>query len=130
MDAVDQRDLDAAVEVNMRAWVDGPYRSAGQVDPDVRTRIATMQRDGFLNTREFATRWREEPLVTALEHRLGEIHTEALVLWASSTCSSSATRRRCSPTGSGGRGCTSFATRLTPPRSSGLAPSARLWFRS
>jgi pimeloyl-ACP methyl ester carboxylesterase len=52
MDAIAKRDLDAAVEVNVRTWVDGPHRAPKQVDPDLRARIAQMQRDAFINTRD------------------------------------------------------------------------------
>lgn len=47
VEALDRGDLDAAVEVNLRAWVDGPARDAGAVDPDVRAFIGRMQRDAF-----------------------------------------------------------------------------------
>ncbi len=37
-------DLDAAVEVTLRTWVDGPARKPEDVDPAVRKRVAEMQR--------------------------------------------------------------------------------------
>jgi pimeloyl-ACP methyl ester carboxylesterase len=80
IDAIASGDLDAAVEVSVHAWVDGPHRTADQVDPEVRARVATMQRDAFVNTRDFAARWSEDPLVGSLEGRLGEIATPTLVL--------------------------------------------------
>ena len=40
-------DLDAAVEVSLRTWVDGPRREAEDVDPEVRARVAEMQRRMF-----------------------------------------------------------------------------------
>jgi pimeloyl-ACP methyl ester carboxylesterase len=39
-----------------------------------------MQRDAFLNTREFAADWREEPLVTDLADKLTTIAGRTLVL--------------------------------------------------
>ena len=45
--ALDRGDLDAAVEVNLRAWVDGPVRSPDAVDPGLRSFVGTMQRDAF-----------------------------------------------------------------------------------
>jgi 3-oxoadipate enol-lactonase len=36
-DAVARGDLDAAVEVNLRMWVDGPNRRPDEVDPSVRS---------------------------------------------------------------------------------------------
>jgi len=37
-------DLDACVELNLRTWVDGPGRSAGDVDVGMRARVGEMQR--------------------------------------------------------------------------------------
>ncbi len=37
-------DLGACVELNLRTWVDGPARSADEVDPRVRARVGEMQR--------------------------------------------------------------------------------------
>jgi pimeloyl-ACP methyl ester carboxylesterase len=45
--AVDRGDLDAAVELNLRLWVDGPRRGPGAVDPAVRAFVGEMQRDAF-----------------------------------------------------------------------------------
>lgn len=47
VDALDRGDLDAAVEVNLRAWVDGPERPAGTVDPAMRDLVGRMQREAF-----------------------------------------------------------------------------------
>ena len=80
MEAIEKRGLEAAVEVNLRAWVDGPHRKSDQVNPDVRARIATMQRDAFVNTREFAASWQEEMLISDLANRLGQISVTTLVL--------------------------------------------------
>lgn len=46
-EALDRGDLDAAVEVNLRVWVDGPARSPEQVDPGVRAHVEAMQRRAF-----------------------------------------------------------------------------------
>lgn len=40
-------DLDAAVELNLRVWVDGPHRGADEVDPAVRRRVSEMKRNAF-----------------------------------------------------------------------------------
>jgi 3-oxoadipate enol-lactonase len=45
--ALDGGDIEAAVEVNLRAWVDGPSRSVEAVDPALRAFVGTMQRDAF-----------------------------------------------------------------------------------
>jgi 3-oxoadipate enol-lactonase len=47
VDALDRGDLDAAVEVNLRAWVDGPNRAPDAVDPDLRAFVGRMQREAF-----------------------------------------------------------------------------------
>ena len=47
IDALDRGDLDGAVEVNLRAWVDGPSRPSDAVDPDVRAFVGRMQREAF-----------------------------------------------------------------------------------
>jgi len=36
-------DLQGATELNLRTWVDGPHRSAGQVNPEMRAAIGQMQ---------------------------------------------------------------------------------------
>jgi pimeloyl-ACP methyl ester carboxylesterase len=56
MDAFDEEeerlleagDMAGATELNMRMWVDGPFRSEGQVNQEVRARIAEMQYQAFL----------------------------------------------------------------------------------
>ena len=47
IDALDRGDLDAAVEINLRAWADGPNRSPDALDPEVRAFIGRMQREAF-----------------------------------------------------------------------------------
>jgi 3-oxoadipate enol-lactonase len=39
--------LDAAVELNLRTWLDGPEREAAPVTPELRARVAEMQRSSF-----------------------------------------------------------------------------------
>jgi pimeloyl-ACP methyl ester carboxylesterase len=46
VEALDRGDLDAAVEINLRAWVDGG-RPPDAVDPAVRAFIGRMQREAF-----------------------------------------------------------------------------------
>jgi pimeloyl-ACP methyl ester carboxylesterase len=45
--ALDDGDLDRAVEVNLEAWVDGPARGPDAVDPEVRAFVGRMQREAF-----------------------------------------------------------------------------------
>lgn len=47
VEALDRGDLDAAVEINLRAWVDGPTRTADAIDPEVRAFIGRMQHEAF-----------------------------------------------------------------------------------
>jgi pimeloyl-ACP methyl ester carboxylesterase len=77
--ALDRGDLDAAVEANLSCWVEGPRRSAGQVDPAVRELVARMQRRAF----EVMADWddvEEEELEPPALDRLGEIAIPVLVL--------------------------------------------------
>ncbi len=77
--ALERGDLDAAVEVNLRTWVDGPSRTAAEVDPDVRAKVAEMQRRAFeLQLAEPAAE--EQPLVRDVGDRLGEIGAPTLVV--------------------------------------------------
>lgn len=47
MAALNRGDVDAAVELNLRAWVDGSRRGPEAVDPDVRAFVGQMQREAF-----------------------------------------------------------------------------------
>ncbi len=42
-EALKRGDLDAAVELNLRTWVDGPSRTPAEVDPAVRASVGEMQ---------------------------------------------------------------------------------------
>jgi 3-oxoadipate enol-lactonase len=77
--ALDRGDLDAAVEANLSWWVEGPHRSADQVDPAVRELVARMQRRAFEVTADWADVEERELEPPALD-RLGEIAVPVLVL--------------------------------------------------
>ncbi len=47
VEALDRGDLDGAVEINLRAWVDGPFRAPDVIDPELRAFIGRMQREAF-----------------------------------------------------------------------------------
>jgi 3-oxoadipate enol-lactonase len=80
VEALDRGDLDAAVEVNLRAWVDGPSRSSDAVDPELRAFVGRMQRDAFeLPEWEFETA-PENELTPPAATRLGEIACPTLAL--------------------------------------------------
>jgi 3-oxoadipate enol-lactonase len=78
--ALRRGDLDAAVEVNLRMWVDGPRRSADDVDPDVRELVRQMQLRAFELQMPVDEEVRENLLVPDLADRLGEIQVPTLVL--------------------------------------------------
>lgn len=78
--AFERGDLDAAVDVNLRMWVSGPERSLDDVDPEVRARVAEMQRRAFELWAAIGDAAQEEPLVEGVAARLGEIRVPTLVL--------------------------------------------------
>jgi pimeloyl-ACP methyl ester carboxylesterase len=75
--AFEAGELDAAVEVSLRTWVDGPRRQPADVDPAVRRRVGEMQREAYELQREWVD---EEPLVADLAERIREIRAPTLVL--------------------------------------------------
>jgi 3-oxoadipate enol-lactonase len=80
MAALKRGDLDAAVEVTLRTWVDGPRRRPEDVDPDVRARVAEMQRRAYELQLPVWETAEEEPLVGDLAERIGEVGAPTLVL--------------------------------------------------
>jgi 3-oxoadipate enol-lactonase len=78
--AFERGDLDAAVEVNLRTWVDGPHRSPDEVDPAVRLKVGEMQRRALELYAEGGDAAVEEALVPDIGERLGEIPVPTLVL--------------------------------------------------
>jgi 3-oxoadipate enol-lactonase len=76
--ALERGDIDAAVEVNLRTWVDGPRRAPEDVDPDVRRRVGEMQRRAF--ELQLPVEAEEDLLVPDLADRVGEIDAPTLVV--------------------------------------------------
>ncbi len=75
--SLDAGDLDEASWVNVRTWVDGPRRTAEEVDPEVRRRVFEMQRRAFeLDNATAAGGW----LAESRRARLGELRMPTLVL--------------------------------------------------
>jgi pimeloyl-ACP methyl ester carboxylesterase len=77
--AFEAGDLDAAVEASLRTWVDGPRRRPEDVDPQMRARVAEMQRRAY----ELAVgveEDEEELLVEDLAQKLAEVRAPTLVL--------------------------------------------------
>ena len=77
--AFEAGDLDAAVEVSLQTWVDGPRRSPEQVDPALRARVAEMQRRAYELQRDL-TEDEEELLVEDLPQRLPDVSVPTLIL--------------------------------------------------
>lgn len=76
---LDDGDVAAAIELELRMWVDGPFRSPDRVDAGVRERVRKMEEHAF--DRAMAE---PEPEVRRLDPpaagRLGEIHAPVLIL--------------------------------------------------
>lgn len=83
-EAVEQGDLDAAVELNLDLWVAGPGRALADIDRDVVSRVREMQRRAFeiqvpAFQRDPAPRRKPLPGGPVGE-RLGEIRAPTLVI--------------------------------------------------
>jgi 3-oxoadipate enol-lactonase len=78
--AVESGNLDRAVEVNLRVWVDGPGRRAEDVDGQLRAQVAEMQRLAFEVQLAAGEEPEEELLVPDLAERLGEIDVPTLLV--------------------------------------------------
>ncbi|MDQ2781439.1 MAG: alpha/beta hydrolase [Actinomycetota bacterium] len=77
--ALAEHDLDAAVEANLVAWVDGPHRDRSSVDATVRALVGQMQRRVF----ELQADWddlEEDELDPPALERLSEIRVSTLIL--------------------------------------------------
>ncbi len=80
IDALDRGDIDAAVEVNLRAWVDGRGRAPDAVDPDVRAFVGRMQREAFEIPEWDAELYPENELSPPAAGRIAELTCPVLVL--------------------------------------------------
>jgi 3-oxoadipate enol-lactonase len=78
--ALERGDLDAAVEGNLRTWVDGRRGPSAAVDPAVRELVGRMQRRAFDLQLPVWDDADEEELVPDVADRLGEIRAPTLVL--------------------------------------------------
>ena len=78
--ALERGDLDAAVEVTLRTWVDGPRRGPDQVDPSVRAKVAEMQRRAYELQLPVLDEIEEELLVDGLPERLGDVRAPTLIV--------------------------------------------------
>ncbi len=75
--ALEQGDLAAATDLNVRMWVDGPHRSPDQVAPAIRERIREMQLRAFTLDSPGAE---SRPLDPPAAGRLAEIRAPTLAL--------------------------------------------------
>jgi 3-oxoadipate enol-lactonase len=80
VDALDRGDLDSAVEVNLRAWVDGPVRAPDVVDAEVRSAVGRMQREAFELPEWDMETAPEHELSPPASTRLGELRCPILVI--------------------------------------------------
>jgi 3-oxoadipate enol-lactonase len=80
VDALDRGDLDAAVEVNLRAWVDGLGRPPDAVDPAIRRFVGQMQRDAFELPEWDSDAAPESELEPPAHARLAEIGCPTLIV--------------------------------------------------
>jgi pimeloyl-ACP methyl ester carboxylesterase len=78
--ALRRGDLDEAVEVTLRTWVDGFRRGPEEVNPAVRSQVAEMQRRAYELQLPVEETAEEELLVDDLAQRLGEVRARTLVL--------------------------------------------------
>ena len=76
--AFDAQGPDAANELEMKMWLDGPYRSADAVDREMRTAVASVNRVLLERQAEFKVEPGE--LIPPAVERLGELRCPALVI--------------------------------------------------
>jgi 3-oxoadipate enol-lactonase len=79
-DAVVRGDLDAATELNLRMWVDGPRRTADDVDPGGREAVREMQRRALELQAPVWADLDEDLLVPDVGERLSQVRVPTLVL--------------------------------------------------
>jgi pimeloyl-ACP methyl ester carboxylesterase len=76
--ALERGDLEGAIEANLRLWLAGPRRSLDAIDPDIRDRVAAMQRRAFeLQKNSNARMALLEPPASS---RLADVRAPTLVL--------------------------------------------------
>src|SRR5258705_8776157 len=80
MEATQKGELDRVADLQIRIWVDGPFRKPEQVDPAARKRAAEMNRIVVNNsTFVIADAQAADPLTPPAVGRLSEIHAPTLV---------------------------------------------------
>lgn len=76
--ALGRGDLADATEENLRFWVDGPRRSPGEVNPEVRRLVGVMQHVAFENPTPDGVKL--DRLIPPARKRLGEIKVPTLIV--------------------------------------------------
>jgi pimeloyl-ACP methyl ester carboxylesterase len=80
-DAVERGDLAAAIDLNLKTWLDGPNRPEDDIDPDVRRRVADMLSHSFeLSANAPGGAELESELEPPAIDRLGDIEIPSLVI--------------------------------------------------
>ena len=77
---LDAGDVEAAVELNVRTWVDGPARGPDEVDRGVRDLVATMQRRAFEVQVAVPDAGPDEEPERPAADRLGDVRCPTLVV--------------------------------------------------
>jgi 3-oxoadipate enol-lactonase len=77
--ALARGDLDAAIDASLRTWVAGPNRDLDAIDPELRERVAEMQRDTF-RLQKGHDDVRADLLEPPASERLGAVRIPTLVL--------------------------------------------------
>ncbi len=75
---LERGDLEAATNLNVRFWVDGPRRTPDQVNPEVRRRVYEMQYHAF--TVPMPAEAEEVTIEPPAMKRLAEIHVPTLII--------------------------------------------------
>ena len=79
-EAYESGDLDRAVELNLKLWVDGPRRTSDAVDPAMRAFVGQMQRRAFEIPLPDPPPTASPPLEPPARERLGDIAIPTLVV--------------------------------------------------
>ncbi len=77
LQALEQRDLAGAVEVFLTMWVDGPYRTAADINPVIRERVRAMVAHAFPMSRHAPNVHGIEPPAI---HRLADVRVPTLIV--------------------------------------------------
>lgn len=76
--AYEQGDFERVIDLELKMWVDGPYRTPAQVDPAVREQVRAMELDNLkISNTEYNSVALEPPAVG----RLAEVNVPTLVIY-------------------------------------------------